>query len=149
LVWPREIQETSARADHEHSRSVETVKVAVAPVAGISDALLRTPTAHFVSLGPTTSTVDDAPPHPKVPNRRAAEAIIDTRVSRSNPVVTSIIARSAAPEATAAPIGPSPCNFADLYSPPVAPPGAVRAAGASARRLDSECRCATEFTFFV
>jgi hypothetical protein len=32
-------------------------------------------------------------------------------------VVTSIIARSAAPEATA-PIGPSPCNFADLYSPP-------------------------------
>jgi hypothetical protein len=149
LVWLRVIHETSARADHEHSRSVETVKVAVAPAAGISDALLRTPTAHFVSLGPTTSTVDDAPPHPKVPNRRATEAIIDTRVSRSNPVVTAVIARSAAPEATARQSGRSPCNFADLYRPAFAPQGVVRAAGASARRLDSECRCATEFIFFV
>jgi hypothetical protein len=149
LVWPREIQETSARADHEHSRSVETVKVAVAPVAGISDALLRTPTAHFVSLGPTTSTVDDAPPHPKVPNRRAAEAIIDTRVSRSNPVVTSIIARSAAPEATAAPNRRKPMQFCRPLQPAFAPEARLHASGASARRLDSECRCATEFTFFV
>jgi hypothetical protein len=55
------IHDASARADHEHSRSVWTLRFPVPPVAGTAGAGLLTLTAHFVADGAVTLVDEELP----------------------------------------------------------------------------------------
>ena len=94
LAWLRATHGTSARADHAHSRSAATLNVAVAPAAGISEALFLTVIAHFALVGPTTSTVvDDPQPVPNHTANAAAAMEMDNREERMTGAIIVVMVR--------------------------------------------------------